>query len=239
LLECCSSKYSINKKNLVVHGDCGVQMPTGITMTTVLNSVSTALMYLYAIARRSDNVVESASDLGLEVKFKDCSEIGELTFLKGWWRKSPNDLYIWLPLPSALIKLGKMLKNPTALFDIERGQDPELFVRDCYRKCSYALGRSYGHVPFDYPIFGPFLAALIRCGKEIPEGSLPSLEESWKPRIEGPVLIDRTEAISAIVARYNIQFFDILRVELLLNSVNSVPSYLQDPVFDVLCAIDY
>lgn len=106
------------------------------------------------------------------------------------------------------------------------------------KQCAHALASSYGTVPLEYPIFGEFLATLLRLGTD-PGKQLRGLLESWKPRIEEKIFIDREEAISAIIKRYGISAEDIERVEALLREVVSLPAYVEDEVFDALCEIDY
>ncbi|QJZ28421.1 hypothetical protein 1 [Kummerowia striata luteovirus] len=247
--ECCSRKYTVDKKRLRIKGKGDTQMPTGITVTTVLNSVSTIAMYLYFLyiykikKNRNYTLEMSGHDLGFTVKYFPAGDIGDITFLKGWWRKTIDGFHAWMPLPSACLKLGKLLRDPR---DITRSVKTVHGIRvkteDDYvtavRKCSHALASSYGLVPDSYPIFGSFLSVLRRLGIQ-GDKYYGILEESWKPKIVELFEVDREDSIQAIIKRYGVSRDDIDRVEALLESISFLPCFVEDPIFDNLCEKDY
>jgi hypothetical protein len=231
--ECCSRSYSVYHKRLVVKGEAGVQMPTGITMTTVLNSMSTLIMYLYYIKHReSFNIEEAARRLGFTLKYFPHSSFGHVTFLKGWWRRDIFGANIWMPLPSASLKIGKLLRDPETIAPRKVG------AQRAVELVAFALASSYGNIPNDYPIFGPFLQVMLRCGhnNEILRGH--ALLESWKPRV-GTFICDREDSLEAIEYRYNISRAEVDDLERLLKTVVTLPAYVEHVVFDKLCDVDY
>lgn len=244
--ECCTKKYTVKKHRLEAKGKAGTQMPTGITMTTCINSMNTMAMYVYYLIERQVRnltIDEAGHELGFTVKSEVRNDFGELTFLKGWWRQDICGSFTWLPLPSAVLKLGKVLRNPVDITKTVRTikgkrHSTRLPLSEAIRQVAFCLARSYGLVPMDYPIFGPFLAALLRLGMD-PGHPLGGLEESWKPKITTIVVLNREEAIAAIVARYNIEAVWIEEVEELFNNLVSLPAYVEHPLFDRLCDVDY
>jgi len=233
---CCRSDYTSRKHDFSSTGGAGTQMPTGITLTTLLNSMATIAMYLFTIANESTDLVHSARQLGFKVKLVNCDDIRQLTFLKGWWVDSLSvGELIWLPLPSAVVKLGKLLKDPCLIF---KDKNPH----SSYSKACYALAKSYGQVPFEYPILGVFLKQLLYCSSQglydKPVHGLAVLE-SWKPVVQDYHIIDVDSCRAAMCARYDITRSDIERVEKLIRKVRSVPCYLEDPVFLSLSITDY
>jgi len=242
----CKTGYRINRKRVQIKGNCGVQMPTGITVTTTVNSMSTLAMYVYHLKQqkgigRNLMIVKSAWDLGLTAKYITSDCIGNMTFLKGWWRQDVFGYYHWLPLPSAVIKLGKLLRDP---LDIVGKAKPNLKKNgevgrlEAIRECAFALASSYSGVPKDYPILGPFLETLKRLGQPSDDVHL-NLVESWKPRGDVNFHLDVAESLAAIENRYGISPCDVKRVEKLLLQVNRLPAYIEDSVFDLLCDVDY
>jgi hypothetical protein len=235
---CCSAAYTVNFRRLRVKGEAGVQMPTGITMTTLLNSMSTIFMYLNLFKNPGLDVPLAGRQLGFKVKYFEFVNLGDVTFLKGWWRRSGSSL-IWLPLPSAVLKIGKILKKPTEIVRMspnkkksERGQKLA-----CY-EVGRALASSYGSVPFSYPILGPFLHVLKKFHSTCEKGTAMAATESWKPCVTGDYELE-SEAIDAVCFRYGLSTGDIDRVTKLILQVADLPSYLEDLVFLRLAEKDY
>ncbi len=244
--ECCTKRYTVRKHRLQVKGKAGTQMPTGITMTTAINSMDTIAMYVYLLIEsqtRSLTVDQAGHELGFTVKSQTKSNFGELTFLKGWWRQDVCGTLTWLPLPSAVLKLGKILRDPVDITKTDKTikgkrSTTRLSAVEAVRQVAFCLARSYGLVPLDYPVFGAFLAALLRLGSD-PGRNLGHLEESWKPKVTTIIVLDREEAVAAMVERYSIEPSWIEEVESLFNGLSSLPAYVEHPLFDRLCDLDY
>lgn len=235
----CRSGYTIRKGRLAVIGNGGTQMPTGITTTTSFNSLDTFAMFVWFMHNRSrfDTLADAGAELGFKVKFFPRESIQTSTFLKGWWQNGSGGLQ-WVPLPSACLKIGKLLSDPVIITrTIRKGKKHFLSPRDAIRMCATALAQSYGNVDPSYPILGEFLRTMSRLGKQ-PRIVLQSLHESWKPVMTG-IQIDREEACNSMLIRYGIDREEVEDVERLLRSVVSLPSYIEHPVFDKLCNVDY
>lgn len=228
---CCREGYTSRKHEFSSRGTSGTQMPTGITLTTLLNSMATISMYLYAIESDSVDLVGKARDLGFGVKAFQHDDLTQLTFLKGWWQFSDVGL-VWLPLPSAVIKLGKLIRSP---LEIASTKDWDL----SYKRCAYALARSYGNIPFEYPILGPFLVCLLKFGKDWNGMDHVPVLESWKPVVTTTFTIDVDLCRSSMIKRYGFDVCDLLRAESLIGQVKQLPSYLEDIVFLRLSEVDY
>jgi len=235
----CRSGYTIRKGRLAVIGNGGTQMPTGITTTTSFNSLDTFAMFVWFMYNRSrfGTLADAGAELGFKVKFFPRDSIQTSTFLKGWWQDGNGGLQ-WVPLPSACLKIGKLLNDPVVITrTIRKGRKHFLGRKEAIRMCAMALSQSYGKVDPSYPIFGEFLRTLSRLGKQ-PRVVLHSLQESWKPVMTG-ISIDREGACSSILTRYGISREEIEDVERLLRSVTALPSYVEHIVFDKLCDVDY
>jgi hypothetical protein len=150
---------------------------------------------------------------------------------------SSGEKIAWMPLPSCVLKLGKVLNNPVTITTVKDGkrkirQTPE----EAVKQVAWALSQSYGTVTPSYPILGPFVGTLRRLGR--PSAVVQSLQESWKPRLSD-VTVDRAVALEAIWTRYSISPEEVHDVETLMMRVDSLPAYLEHPVFGKLCAADY
>lgn len=237
---CCSAPYTLRRGRLQASGVAGVQMPTGIALTTILNSISTIFMYLNLMQKEDIySVKEAGYQLGFKVKEISHPSINYATFLKGWWQWTTEGKLSWMPLPSATIKLGKLLKHPCEIATrVIRGKKIRRSNEEAVAMCALALASSYGHVPPNYPILGAFLEALRRNGKENRK-TLRGMEESWKPKSNTIYDIIRSGVEEAIEYRYGLSQNDICRVEMLLSLITKLPAYIEDPVFDALCDVDY
>jgi hypothetical protein len=240
--QCCASGYSIKRGRLRVTGEAGVQMPTGITTTTTFNSLSTLGFFVNMLRKM---VVQGCSfapklfgqQVGFDVKYFPTNYFTQATFLKGWWQNGKDGVQ-WVPLPSAVIKLGKVLKSPLEITKfVRRGKKMHRSPQEAVDMCAFALASSYGKIDQDYPILGAFCGALERAG-DIRGLTCGNLQESWKPRMGG-ISVDRVAAMEEMCWRYGITVEDIVRVEKLLNSIRKLPAYVEDPVFDKLCSKDY
>lgn len=236
--DACSSGYTLRKGRLFVRGECGTQMPTGITTTTTFNSMATLMMWLWWLINPGMTVVDAGLQLGFKVKFKAGASLSHVTFLKGWWLETSCGPVVWYPLPSAVLKLGKMINNPLEVTAFRRrGKKQHREIGEAIAMCAHALASSYQSISKDYPIFGPFLEALRRNAKASPS-ALRRLEESQKPKATGGILLPYV-AEEAILYRYGISQQEIVEVCILLSQINSLPAYVEHPVFDKLAEVDY
>jgi len=237
--DACSSGYTLKKNRLFAKGQAGTQMPTGITTTTSFNSLSTLAMFVWFLINRKrlSGLVDAGKELGFIVKYFPRDSIQTSTFLKGWWQDGPLGLQ-WVPLPSACLKIGKLLNDPVIITrQIRKGRKVFLRRRTAIKRCAFALAQSYGTVDFSYPIFGEFLRTMVRLGEQ-PRVVHASLHESWKPSMTG-IQIDRESVCESMLLRYNISREEVEDVEKLLRTVVSLPSYIEHVVFDKLCEVDY
>jgi len=240
-LSCCQSGFSFRKGRLIGRGFAGTQMPTGITTTTTFNSMSTFALFVWTLKIVSEgkpcDPTYAGRQLGFDVKYKEFDTLDQITFLKGWWLDGPRGIQ-WVPLPSAVLKLGKVLRSPVEITRVKiKGQKVvELSLQDAVRACAFALASSYGQIDFSYPILGSFVAKLQKLSLKN-ELSL-SLQESWKPTMTG-VSVFRDGAVNAICQRYGITSTDIEEVENLIALVDSLPAYVEHSVFDALAEADY
>lgn len=236
--ECCTGRYSVDFRRLRIKGEAGCQMPTGITMTTVLNSMSTIFMYVNLFRNKHLDVPSAGRELGFKVKYFPARDVGDVTFLKGWWRWSGESL-VWLPLPSAIVKLGKLLRAPWEIIGMSKAERNSPLGREVsYGIAANALSMSYGNVPFDYPILGPFLKVLRKFHPGRDGVASKISLESWKPVVVGMITLS-DDTTDAVCRRYNITTDDIDRVTALIEGVSRLPAYIEDPVFDALVVTDY
>lgn len=174
-------------------------------------------------------MVDAAASLGFKLKHRQFAEPDQGTFLKGWWCSCSDSRYRWLPLPSAVLKMAKILRHPRDIF-------PDMDDEAAYRSVLYALSSSPGYVPADYPILGPFIQKMKSLG------TYTDVDISHKKyRIVVPPFearLDRDRMIEKIYTRYEITQEDIESFERMISQIDSLPVLLDSPVFGKLMA-DY
>jgi hypothetical protein len=202
---------------------------SGRGSTTWGNSSRNIKFGVYRLSNRTLSTKQAAINLGFTIKTKSSSDITDLTFLKGWWCPFLDGSYHWLPLPSMILKLGKMLRHPNDIFP---GEPLDV----AYRKCAFALSRSPGAVPLDYPILGPFISAMSRVGIYT---DTPLAHKKFcivVQSVNAP--LDRDAMISKLHRRYGLTYEEIVEIEALFNSVTSLPVLYTSTVSTKLMA-DY
>jgi len=226
----CSRYYVVKGKRLRIMGNPGPQLATGIDWTTILNSVSN-IMYQVECQESSKTPEEIAYECGFEVKTSYYDDLGEGTFLKGWWKPTVNGEMSWLPLPSQVLKIGKVQREPR-LFSANKRD-----AREGVDMLSHAIASSFQTIPRDYPILGPYIATLEKLGVKN-QSVLSASEDGWYKPQTTAVSVDWQVCADYMCSRYSVTINDIIRVEKLIRSVRKLPALLIDPVFIAL-ARDY
>jgi SAM-dependent methyltransferase len=208
-----------------------VQQATGAGDTTNSNSFHGLGLgsHLLANLRCVEDIVPLALELGIVLKTTVFPHCFGPTFLKGWWLPCVDGTGHWYPLPSMVLKLGKMLKPATEIFK----KDPfEVAVK----KAAYALATSPGVIPVDYPILGPFVHTLLRLGVE----TSVRLTERYEKVQCAPLLVplDLDQVYQMIYQRYGVGEDLILSFHQLLGKVELLPACLDHPIFSLLL-VDY
>lgn len=205
-----------------------VQQATGSADTTASNSATNIGVYVHAFRRRL-SFSAAAAELGMRVTQASHGELGAATFLKGWWQPDSAGVVAWYPLPSQLLKLGKMLNDPAVVF---KGPDST-------RRAAAAVAAGLA-VPADYPILGAFLAAMRR-GRDVSHHDAAAAAVCFENpyRLVGGGNADREQVLRHVCTRYDLTREDVERVEGLFARVLTLPAYVEDSVFAALAAVDY
>lgn len=220
-----------NARVLSIVGSGGLQLPTGHTLTTVLNSLNNIWSFMLTWQTKPFCFQKAAARLGFTAKTKLFgSDYFQLSFLKGWWMPT-NIGPVWMPLPSAVTKIGKFLK-PLSYFATKRGDPIPI--------CSAMIVNSYFGVDRSYPILGDFLKTLDRFKNRDKYESCEVNENEFKPRLmQYNYIVDKQEAQRLIMQRYGFDFSYFKEVKELYASVQTLPAYVQHPVFRILQEKDY
>jgi len=137
-----------------------------------------------------------------------------------------------MPLPSATLKIGKLLRDPKIL--APQAANP-------HQACAYMIAGSYAYVPSGYPILGPFIEVMAREPYKGKITSKEHLTESYqKPqRPGGAIDLYIEDAECQIMRRYDITLDEIEEVHTLIRSIETLPVYIEHPVFAKLLQVDY
>lgn len=223
------SRYSKDEVKIV--SDSGWSLPTGTTATSVFNTNTGLGAFVYAVDRSEGlagedivkNIPQGFAELGLEVKLQSLRNWGDLTFLKGWFRPAMVGCLrqiVWLPLPSQVLKCGKIMSNP--------------LVQGGYEGVAYAISQSYGFLPTNYPILGVLLERLRYLGKENTKVSL-DFKYNRIECTERPVLLEPL----CLESRYGLSKADVFDCEQLIRKIEHLPCVMSHYVFMRLLDVDY
>jgi hypothetical protein len=234
----CAAPYSarLKRDGLNVLGDAKAQLPTGTDFTTTFNSLSNLAFCFRAVRgspvdRKSGLAFERAAyELSFEIKMNKTPSLFGALFLRGWYLYDLDGEICWFPLISQVVKIGKILRDPRS-FSAHRN-----YLEGLRIACrAAALGMQT--IPPEYPILGPFVAAMYRLGTDT--SRVLGAEDGWyKPKMTSNG-VDRDFALAQIEHRYGITVADVRRVEGLLSGLTTLPCFVVDPVFDVLADTDY
>jgi hypothetical protein len=171
---------------------------TGAPDTSLGNSIVNVLSLLIA---DQGNYTEAAWTRtgfirGLDQQHQD---VTRATFLRGSFHLMTDGSHRWLPLPSQIVKMGKINKKlPLPLTDLET------------RRFVYGMAKSYAIVPRATPIIGDFLRMYDRLGAPNDDPLVTahiSKNHAFKPlgTVELSVSVDRPAYLLWLRERYGLQ----------------------------------
>jgi hypothetical protein len=224
-----------------------IQRATGGPDTTLGNSVNNMASVIHAAQDENFHpcmLPEKQLELGFVSKFNMSISPRNITFLKGWFVPCDQSeyLYAWLPLPSQVLKIGKILTNPTDIF-------PHLSPCKARIAAGYGVARGVGAIPPNYPILGPIVHKYITIAQEtlnIAEidvfliNNMRFFKDDHKMKIENLISINLEETLLMYLDRYNINIHEIEEVHRLIDKITPdlFPCMVEHPVWNKL-AYDY
>ena len=251
LFESCYGPYSAFFKEgpvkIQVKGFRFPQLATGISDTTFWNSLTCIVSYLYVaiflkVSERSTTrsfdcklLKTVFRELGMNIKVFEKSRLTDCTFLKGWWvpGTSSDYPYVWMPLPSQVLKLAKVLKNPKSIY---RNSAP-------YKAHAKAVSSTLKNVSRRYPILGDFLRVYDRLGDQTPvyrdSSSRRVHENPFKTEIDTLLPFDLEALKTQIFTRYSLSPLDLEEIKHLFDQVSTLPSFVSHPAMINLRLVDY
>ena len=190
--------------------------------------------------------------LGVDTTISVHGNLEDATFLRGWWCQAEHldgtRCMTWRPLPSALLKFGKSLRDPR-ITQRHKGDPSSLTFRELVGRQAVGIAVSNGFIEESYPILGPYLSALRRAGlastsqllesEEVAAAYQASRDKYNVITIEDNVIIDRDAVIDQIVNRYGLCVDEILEVEDMMRQIDILPAFISHPLFHSLAVADY
>lgn len=187
-------------------------------------------------------VEQGTAACGFTVKCK-IVEMDRLTFLKGSFHDTPNG-WQWCNLPSAVLKLGKVLADPKVIVRARVHKGDHLVA--CRVVC-HAMWLGYQRVPEDFPILGALLRCYRRIGLSVQDafeagkiGEITIEDFDYKPKTSGPnVAIPRENALQFVCERYDTTVEQVCELESLYDRVMRPSTIVSHPLLLRLGAVDY
>jgi len=210
---------------------------TGGPNTTIGNSIVAADAWAEAMAvivNQTTPPFDTASmtkqlgQLGFRIKIKAVPNINHATFLKGmWYPVGPRDM--WGPLPSRILKVGKSLTDPRAIYRTrDLNAAGRLFLAD--------MAHCYGQF-VQVPLLAEFVAALgAACGQ--PTGRRIEQDAPWKVRAAYGRSPGKVTDESFVLLRYGFSEGDLEEMKEIVARATPF-SFLSHPGFETLARVDY
>jgi len=212
------------------------QMFSGMSVTNIVGGLFNIMNYVKAILEDL-TIEESSRRIGFTVKHVARDRYEDVTFLRGWWQPTADGDHIWMNLPSACLKLGKIFKDPTSLVKGpgDRAEKTAIVFR--------AVMESLANVPDDYPLLG----AMKRSARQLAGLDARTLNLSKDPYIAenarwktyGVGKPNREAVLNAMHHRYNLTALEVEEMEKLFLSVTELPCFISHPGFEKLQVADY
>lgn len=208
-----------------------IQRFSGAPDTTLGNCITNIGSLLYVIqCSGTDLDFDHIQELGFESKLKKHSLESGATFLKGWWiYNQDSDYFNWMPLPSQIIKLGKVGTAPEKIF---KDVDPA----EAHRRVAAAMAMGYPIVPYNYPIFGCFLKKMRSLTDKFVRPL--KVSEYGVGMYGASECVDREIAMQLICERYDLSVEDVLDLEKIIEDA-PFPCVMVDQRFNNLVRADY
>jgi len=232
-------KYT-TKDGKTVSMPAPVQRFSGGPDTTLGNCLINIFSIFHCCGKFDGNNFELANkqlELGLIAKEThgtvEMNGVCGLTFLKGWWCPDTQGNFHWVPLPSQLIKLGKVGTNPATILPNVVKQHGLVAA---YQAVARATALGFGKVPMNYPLLGIFLNKYINLSAEDVD---PIVRHQYKIQMtDSDFSIDRDIAIEWIQSRYDLSPEEVLSMEEAIEQA-SFPTILLGPLWVKLTRRDY
>jgi len=212
------------------------QMFSGMSVTNIVGGLFNVMNYVKAILEDL-TIEESSRRMGFTVKHVARDRLADMTFLRGWWQPTADGDHIWMNLPSACLKLGKIFKDPTSL--VKGPGDRREKTAIVFR----AVMESLANVPDDYPLLG----AMKRSARQLAgldERTLklskdPYIAENARWKTYGVGAPDREAVLDAMHHRYNLTALEVEEMEKLFLDAKELPCFISHPGFEKLRVADY
>jgi hypothetical protein len=208
-------------------------MRTGVGTTSDLGSLHNIQSHVkWIIGGITVPFEKSCDELGLVAKVVYHQKTNGMTFLKGFFWDGT-----WNVLPSACLKLGKIMRDPVTLTGL-----PDAHVAASVMFQAVMAGVD---VPPDYPLLGVFRSMSLQLnraggvsGRALAALSDPVVSEDARFKMRH-ARAPRSAVLEFISERYGLSANEIIAAERLVSTVSSLPALVVHPVFDRLKAVDY
>jgi hypothetical protein len=224
------AKYQNRKLDISMKCPMPTQRDTGGADTTLGNTINLQMTFYDVLVNSGTNVYKYEKEwrkFGFIPKIKIFHTLPEATFLKGWWA----DGFHWMPLPSQVVKAGKVMTDPKKIF-------PHLEPLKAWEATAKCVALGFGHVPDNYPILGALLKRYKRSSDEDVEEQIPKFWEAHKVRVDAFADISRDSCMDQMMKRYAIDKEDILSFEQKI-SQSIMPSIIYHKIYDIMVSVDY
>lgn len=237
-----SSKYEEKSLNYKARISMPVQRATGGPDTTIGNTINNMLSIIHSLHRVEtlEDIPRMQKEMGFQSKFFMDNELMGKTFLKGgFFLKKDQENFTWLPLPSQILKIGKIMTDPKLIFKHVGEKQARVLA-------AVGMAKGLGTVPINYPILGPFINMYLKIGfltfgdtdHLFTSENLRFFKDEHKMQLTENNQIDIDYAYGFMLARYGLERQEIEEFHELLHGIRDLPVVINHPINQAL-EIDY
>jgi hypothetical protein len=238
-------RYTAKREDVFIRGDADIQFATGLMITST-HQTFISMFFLYVILANLDlTTAQAATTVGLVAKTKAHRDMFDVSFLHLTGQEvmvDGRETLVMAPLPGAIVKLGKVGKDPVVITKFKGRQ--ALSDAEAVKQVAYAIAISHPEIPPNFPVLGAFLRKLEELGTRSERGISPGSVISnyaYKQRLTAFTLTpgQREAALARHARRYGCTPDDLVELENLIDTVDELPAFLLHPLFPRMAMIDY
>lgn len=224
-------------------------MRTGVGTTSIFGSIHNIIAIVFWLCECNvygtrNPLKDSCERIGLIAKVIKRDRLDGTIFLRGMFIGNS-----WNVLPSASLKLGKVMKDPTLIVprkcvpDGDSGRERMENTTEHRQRAAcfvFAAVMKSVDVPDDYPILGAMkqLSEKLRAGMDVFHIVDPFMLEDAQHKLRAAEA-NRPEVVQQMIERYNCTEYDILDCERMILSVEALPVLVCHPLFERMREVDY
>ena len=226
------------RDGFVMKGTAHMCMATGVSVTSIVGSLFNIMLWVKAL-QENQCFQTSCRQVGVGAKLLHMDSIHGMTFLKGWATVDNDGATVWANLPSCVLKMGKLFRDPVKMakqagFDLNRNAATIV--------CAHAVCSSFVDMALDYPIVGALVRKVTQLKRAAGNATVVMTDfvaENTLYKVRQIKGASRSFTLALMFSRYGISSLEVEECEALIDKVTTLPWLVSCPAVHKLCLGDY